>query len=46
MSFTTDPNVRQAFITGLRDLADYLDRHPAVAVPVLRCRNPPARRQR
>ena len=34
MSFTTDPNVRQAFITGLRDLADYLARHPAVAVPV------------
>ena len=33
MSFTTDPNVRQPFVTGLRDLADYLDRHPAVAIP-------------
>jgi hypothetical protein len=33
MSFTTDPGTRQALITGLRDLADYLDRHPAVPVP-------------
>ncbi len=33
MSFTTDPATRQAFITGLRDLADYLDRNPAVPVP-------------
>ena len=34
MSFTTtDPAIRQAFITGLRDLADYLDQHPAVAIP-------------
>jgi hypothetical protein len=33
MSFTTDPGTRQAFITGLRDLADYLDQHPAVPVP-------------
>ena len=33
MSFTTDPSTRQAFITGLRDLVDYLDRHPAVPVP-------------
>ena len=33
MSFTTDPATRQDFITGLRDLADYLDRHPAVPVP-------------
>ena len=33
MSFTTDPAARQAFITGLRDLAGYLDRHPAVPVP-------------
>ena len=33
MSSTTDPATRQAFITGLRDLADYLDQHPAVAVP-------------
>jgi hypothetical protein len=34
MSFTIDPNVRQPFITGLRDLADYLARHPHLAVPV------------
>ena len=33
MAFTTDPGIRQAFITGLRALADYLDRHPAVPVP-------------
>ena len=33
MSLTTDAATRQAFITGLRDLADYLDRHPAVAIP-------------
>ena len=33
MSFTTDSATRQAFITGLRDLADYLDQHPAVPVP-------------
>ena len=33
MSFTTDPASRQAFITGLRDLADYLDQHSAVPVP-------------
>ena len=33
MSFTTDPGIRQAFITGLRDLADYLDQHPAIPVP-------------
>ncbi len=33
MSFTTDPATRQAFITGLRDLADYLASHPAVAIP-------------
>ena len=33
MSFTTDPGIRQAFITGLRALADYLDQHPAVPVP-------------
>src|SRR5690348_5947317 len=30
---TTDLSTRQAFITGLRDLADYLARHPAVAIP-------------
>jgi hypothetical protein len=33
MSLTTDPDVRQAFITGLQNLADYLARHPAVPVP-------------
>ena len=33
MPLTTTTDARQAFITGLRDLADYLDRHPAVAVP-------------
>jgi hypothetical protein len=33
MSLTTDPAYRQAFITGLRDLADYLDQHPAIPVP-------------
>jgi hypothetical protein len=33
MRFATDPATRQAFITGLRVLADYLDRHPAVPVP-------------
>ncbi len=33
MSLSTDPDARQAVITGLRDLADYLDRHPAVPVP-------------
>jgi hypothetical protein len=33
MSFTTDPGIRQAFITGLRDLAWYLASHPAVPVP-------------
>ena len=33
MSFTTDPAPRQAFITGLRDLADYLDQHPDFPVP-------------
>ncbi len=33
MSPATDTDARQAFITGLRDLADYLDQHPAVAIP-------------
>ena len=33
MSLTTDTATRQAFITGLRDLADYLARHPAIPVP-------------
>jgi hypothetical protein len=33
MSLTTDAATRHAFITGLRDLADYLASHPAVAIP-------------
>jgi hypothetical protein len=33
MRFTTDPAARQAFITGLRNLAEYLSSHPAVPVP-------------
>ena len=33
MPSTTTPDARRAFITGLRDLADYLDQHPAVAIP-------------
>ena len=33
MPFTTTVEARQAFITGLRDLADYLASHPAVAIP-------------
>ena len=34
MSFTTTTaEARQAFVTGLRDLADYLASHPAVAIP-------------
>jgi hypothetical protein len=31
--FNTDPAVRDRFITGLRQLADYLDTHPDVPVP-------------
>jgi hypothetical protein len=33
MSFTTDTSTRQAFITGLRELADHLDQHPEIPVP-------------
>jgi hypothetical protein len=33
MSPATGPDHRQAFITGLRDLASYLASHPAVPVP-------------
>jgi hypothetical protein len=33
MSPTTDTGARQAFIIGLRDLADYLASHPTVAIP-------------
>lgn len=31
--FTADPQQRAAYITGLRQLADYLDANPAVPVP-------------
>lgn len=31
--FNTDPAVRAEFITGLRQLADFLDTHPDVPVP-------------
>jgi hypothetical protein len=34
MSMTTDPAVREAFIAGLRDLADFLAANPALAVSV------------
>ena len=33
MLYTTQPTVRADFITGLRDLAAYLDQHPGVPVP-------------
>ena len=33
MSYTTDPAERQEYITGLRQLADYLDANPGVPVP-------------
>lgn len=33
MSFTNEINARQRFVTGLRDLADYLARHPHLVVP-------------
>ena len=33
MSFTSDPSTRQAFITGLRDLAGYLASRPYLVVP-------------
>jgi hypothetical protein len=45
MSFTTDPNVRQPFVTGLCDLADYLARHPHLVVPAHGTQNPPVRGQ-
>jgi hypothetical protein len=31
--FNTDPAVRDQFITGLRQLADFLDAHPDLPVP-------------
>ena len=33
MSYGTEPSARAAFITGLRDLAAYLETHPGVPVP-------------
>lgn len=36
MSMTTSPAAREAFIAGLRDLADFLAANPAVPVPVNR----------
>ena len=35
MSYSTQPSVRQTFITGLRDLAAYLEDHPSVPVPTM-----------
>lgn len=34
MHYSTDPAVRQDFITGLRMLADFLDTHTDVPVPL------------
>jgi hypothetical protein len=31
--YTTDPGVKGHFIRALRELADYLDRNPAIPVP-------------
>ena len=31
--YTTDPGARGRFIRALRELADYLDRNPAIPVP-------------
>jgi len=33
MYYSTQPAVREQFITGLRELAAYLDSHPAMPVP-------------
>ena len=33
MSYTSDDTIRQAFITALRNLADYLTSNPSVPVP-------------
>jgi hypothetical protein len=32
--FSTDPEHRSEYVNGLRQLADYLDAHPRVPVPV------------
>jgi hypothetical protein len=34
MSYSTDPSARASFIGDLRALADFLDRHPAIPVPL------------
>ena len=31
--YTTDPGAKGRFVRSLRELADYLDRHPAIPVP-------------
>ena len=31
--YTTDPAAKGRFVRALRELADYLDRHPAIPVP-------------
>ncbi|MGD0936116.1 MAG: hypothetical protein ABR922_16280 [Streptosporangiaceae bacterium] len=33
MYYSTQPAIREQFITGLRELAAYLDAHPAMPVP-------------
>jgi|SRR5271166_1614806 len=35
MSYSTEPAVRQTFITGLRDLAAYLEAHSSIPVPTM-----------
>ncbi len=35
MYYSTQPAIREQFITGLRDLAAYLDAHPAIPVPLI-----------
>jgi hypothetical protein len=34
MSYSTDPGARASFIGDLRALADFLDQHPAIPVPL------------
>jgi len=34
MYYSTQPAIREQFITGLRELAAYLDSHPAMPVPI------------
>ncbi len=35
MLYTTQPTIRAEFITGLRELAAYLEGHPSVPVPTM-----------